>query len=349
MTPRHYGSLASGESVEAYTLVNEAGASVEVLTYGGTVTSLCMPDRDAQMGDVVLGFGGLGDYLAGGAYIGAIVGRIAGRVSGGQLSLEGRTYELARNDGPNHLHGGRRGLDKRVWKARPVSRPDGAPSLRLSCLSPDGEEGYPGSIAISVTYTLTSRNEFIVDSEAAADRATPLSMAQHSYFNLAGEGSGKIFGHEVQILADEFVPTDATMTLSNSREPVDGWGADFRSPRRLDEALPTLFNAHGDIYLLRASGAAEPAGPRLAARVSEGTSGRVLQVFTDESCLQFYAGAALDGARVGKSGTRYGPHSGFCMECHGYPNGSRMGGFGDILVHPGQPQRRRTVYAFSIS
>jgi aldose 1-epimerase len=347
MTPRLYGSLSSGETVEAYTLKNRAGASVEILTYGGTVTSLRMPDRQGRMADVVLGFSDLGGYLESRSYCGAIIGRIAGRVSAGEFSMDGRTHALARNDHANHLHGGHRGLDKRVWTARPAHRKDGVSSLRLSYASPDGEEGYPGNVEIAVTYTLTPSNELIVESEATADRVTPLSLTNHSYFNLAGEGSGTILGHEMQILAEDYVPADDAMTLSGNREPVAGRGADFRRPRLLKEALPTLFRAHGDLYLLRAPGAPAPPAPTLVAHVAEAGTGRVLKVFTDESCLQFYTGAALNGAQAGKSGARYGPHSGFCLECQGYPNPSPGGAFGDILVRPGRPQRRRTVYAFS--
>jgi aldose 1-epimerase len=346
MTPRPYGSLASGETVEAHTLKNDSGASAEVLNYGGIITSLRMPDRHGRMADVVLGFNDLESYLSGSAYFGAIVGRVAGRVSGGRLSVDGRTYDLARSSGANHLHGGRRGLDKRIWSVRPA---EGGSSVRLTYRSPDGEEGYPGNVEISVTYTLTGSNEFVVESEATSDRVTPLSLAQHSYFNLAGEGSGKIYEHELQIHAGEFVPADDSMTLSDGRQQVDGQGADFRKPRRLAEAIPTLFKAHGDIYLLRGSGDTEAAEPRLAARVADPGTGRVLRVFTNEACLQFYSGAALDGSLVGKSGVRYGPHSGFCLECHGYPNASGLAAFGDILVRPGRAQRRRTVYAFSTS
>jgi aldose 1-epimerase len=347
MTPRPFGKLPSGQPVEAYTLANESGASLQVLTYGGIVTSLRMPDRQARLSDIVLGFNDLESYVRGHPYFGAITGRIAGRVSGGRLSVDGRTYDLARNDGPNHLHGGLCGLDKRVWAAEPLSRPDGAASLRLTYLSPDGEEGYPGNVDIAVTYTLTAANEFIIETEAKSDRVTPLSLTNHSYFNLAGEDSGEISGHELQIHADEYVPTDDALTLSDRREPVAGLGADFRRPRRLSEAVPALFKAHGDSYLLRGPGAHAPPSPRLVARAAEARSGRVLEVFTDESCLQFYTGVSLNGTLVGKSGLRYGPHAGFCLECHGYPNASRLSAFGDILVRPGRPQRRRTIYAFS--
>jgi aldose 1-epimerase len=347
MNPRPLGSLPSGEPVEAHTPANGSGASVQILTYGGIVTSLCMPDRSGRVADIVLGFGDLGQYAQGHPYFGAIVGRIAGRVTGGRLSLEGRTHTLECNDRTNHLHGGRRGLDRRVWDAAPLPRADGGASLRLTYASPHGEEGYPGNVAVTVTYSLTADNAFIVDSEASADRLTPLSLGHHSYFNLAGEGSGDVSGHEFQILADDHVPAGESMTLTDARESVDGRGADFRSPRRLGEALPALFEAHGDMYLLRPEGAPQPDRPRLAARVVERRSGRVLEVSTDEACLQLYTGAGLDGTRVGKSGVPYGRHAGFCLECHGYPNASGSGAFGDILVGPGRPQRHRTVYAFS--
>jgi aldose 1-epimerase len=346
MNPRPFGSLASGESVVAHTLTNAAGASAEILTYGGIVRSLRMPDRLGRMADVVLGYGDLGDYVDGKAYVGAIVGRVAGRVTGGRIPIGGG-IALACNDRGNHLHGGKRGLDRRVWAAEPGRLPDGGSSLRLTYRSPDGEEGYPGTLEIAVTYTLTAGNALVVESEAAADRATPLSLAQHSYFNLAGEGSGDIRGHVLRILAEGFVPAGADMTLSDRRTPVAGRGADFRSPRRIGDALPSLPGAHGDLYLLRAAGAPRPEDLALAARVAEPASGRVLEVFTDEDCLQFYAGSSLDGARPGKSGVPYGPHAGLCLECHGYPNAAGLAGFGDILVAPGRPQRRRTVYAFS--
>jgi aldose 1-epimerase len=347
MTPRPFGSLASGEPVEAYTLTNDAGASAEVLTYGGIVASLRMPDRENRMADIVLGFGDLQGYVEGRAYFGAIVGRVAGRVSDGRIAVDGSSYALARNDGDNHLHGGLRGLDRRVWDAEPSLAPDGAPSLRLTYTSPDGEEGYPGTVNMAVTYTLTASNALVVDTVATTDRTTPVSVAQHSYFNLAGEGSGTVSQHEFMILADEYVPAGDGMRLTDRREQVAGSSADLRFPRRLQDALPALHRGHGDIYLLRARPTAGPQSPSLAARVLDIASGRVLDVFTDESCLQFYTGVALDGTKTGKAGRPYGPHAGFCLECHGYPNALGADGFGDILVHPGRPQRRRTTYAFS--
>jgi aldose 1-epimerase len=347
MTHHAFGSLPSGETVDAYTLRSAGGASARILTYGAIVASLEIPDRSGRLADVVLGFDDLQGYLGGHPYFGAMVGRIAGRVTGGRIRADGRDYQLERNDGHNHLHGGRRGIDKRVWAAKEFLEQDGAASLELAYSSMDGEEGYPGTLEISVTYTLTASNALIVDTRATSDRPTPLSLAHHSYFNLAGEESGTVLGHEVMISADEFVPADGDMTLGGRRERVEGSGADLRSPRNLGNALPELFGSHGDFYLLRPPGAEGPQSSKLAALVSDPASGRVLGVFTDESCLQFYTGAMLDGTQVGKSGEPYAPFAGLCLECQGYPNASVEDGFGDIIVRPGAPQERRTIYAFS--
>jgi aldose 1-epimerase len=347
MTCRAFGTLPGGEAVEAHTLSNVSGACAEILTYGGIVRSLCMPDAEGRLSDVVLGHERLMDYVADPSYLGAIVGRIAGRVRGGRLVIEGRALALACNDGTNHLHGGRRGLDKRVWSATPVPEVGGSSSLRLSYLSPDGEEGYPGTISVSVTYTLTAANELVVESAAEADRVTPLSLTQHSYFNLAGEGSGPALGHEVQILATDYVPADESMALIGRREPVLGRGSDFTRPRRLSDALPDVSRGHGDLYLLRRPGEPPPPIPTLAARVAEPRSGRALEVFTDDSCLQFYTGIGLGGVIAGKSGRPYGAHAGMCLECQGYPGALDSGEFGDILMQPGRAQRRRAIYAFS--
>ncbi len=336
----------TGETVLAFRLSNESGASVEILTYGGIVRSLCVPALAGSAADVVLGFDQLEPYLKGHPYFGAIVGRIAGRVSGGRLLAGGRPWSVACNDPPNHLHGGKRGFDKRVWIPEVLHRDDGAPSLRLRHFSPDGEEGYPGNLEVAVTYTLAADNSLIFETEASADQETPLSLAQHSYFNLAGEGSGGVQGHEVRIFAGDFVPTDDAMTLLDRRERVWGTSADLKRQRPLGEVLPQLARSHGDLYLLRAPEEQPPVLPTLAATVFEPRSGRILVVSTTETCLQFYTGSGLDGTLVGKAGRPYGRHAGLCLECEGYPNATTVPGFGDILVRPGTPQRRTTVYQF---
>jgi aldose 1-epimerase len=343
-----YGILPTGETVEAYTLANASGFSLQVITYGATVTSLRVPDRHGRLADVVLGFGDLGSYLAPHPYFGAIAGRVAGRIRGARFVLDGCVHELAANDPPNHLHGGRVGFDRRLWSATPVSRADGAASLRLAYRSPEGEEGYPGTVDVTVTYTATSANAFVMETQAATDRATPFSLTQHSYFNLAGEGAGTIGGHELQIHADAYAPADARMALLGRREPVAGLGNDFNRPRRISDALPHLSQAHGDLYFLPRSDAEKSSQePTLAARVHEPVSGRTLTVSTTEGCLQFYTGVSLDGTLVGKSGGAYGPHAGFCLECEGYPDGANTPALGDIILRPGKPLRQTTIYALS--
>jgi len=337
-----FGTLPGGEAVEAYALANAAGASLDVIAFGGIVTALRVPDRAGRLADVVLGFDQLADYLTSHPYFGAIVGRVAGRMPQGRFTIAGQPFQLTCNDGPNHLHGGHVGLDRRLWSAHPVSRPDGADSLRLTYRSPDGEEGYPGDVDLGVTYTLTAAGEFIFETEATVDRVTPVCLTHHSYFNLAGEGAGTIEEHELEIYSDTYVPTDANLTLSARRESVAGTAADFRRARRLGDALPHLFKSHGDLYLLHSPGRVVP-----VARVVEPRSGRVLTVSTDEPCLQFYSAVDFDGSMVGKSGRAYGRYAGLCLECQGYSDGVKHPEFGGILVRPGQPQRRTTVYAFS--
>lgn len=347
MHSRPFGQLPDGRAVELHTLSNAAGATVEVLTYGAIIRSVRVPDRQGRLDDVVLGFNDLAAYAGTHPYIGAIVGRIAGRVTGGRLELEGHTYQLARNNGANHLHGGRQGLDKRVWSAARARRPDGADSVRLTYSSADGEEGYPGNLEIAVTYSLTADSALVVETAAASNRTTPLVLAQHSYFNLAGEGSGPATGHHVEIRAERFVPAaDDAFTLSGRAEAVAGSGNDFNRSRALGPALPGLFRNHGVIYLLRPPGSPAPVAPTFAARLVEPTQGRVLEVSTTEPCLQFYTGMALDGSLIGKAGQAYGPYAGLCFECQGYPDGASHPEFGDILVRPGRPQHRTTIYAF---
>jgi aldose 1-epimerase len=332
----------SGEIVETFTLAGAAGASLEFLTYGGIVRSIKMPDRDGCLADIVLGFDSLEPYLAGHPYFGAIAGRVAGRIPGGRFTLEGKIYELVKNDGPNHLHGGLRGLDKRIWKAEPNERADGADSVRLTYVSLDGEEGYPGTVDFSVTYTLTHDNVFIIESEVTSDRTTPVSLTHHSYFNLAGEGSGDIFDHELTIFSDRVFLVDEQLTPLGRATPVVGTASDFLAPRGLGEAIPHLFQRHGDCYVLPGGGELYP-----AARVLHPASGRTLSVSTNEHCLQFYTSAYLDCPSIGKSGHPYLPFAGLCLECEGYPAGVDFPEFGSIFIQPGIPQRRTTCYAFS--
>ncbi len=322
-----------------YSLTSPDGTiALDAIPYGATVTRLLVPDRHGKPADVVLGFADPKRYREPHPYFGVTAGRVAGRITKSRFQLDGKTYSLAANDPPNHLHGGVRGFDKHVWNAAKLNHA----SVRFSRTSPDGEEGYPGTIEASVTYTL-EKGAFIVDFEGTADQATPLSLTHHSYFNLAGEGSGvSIESHELEILADAYAVSDNAMGLVGKRESVSK-ANDFRQPKLLREMIPGLHAKHGDLYFTRAAG--EPLMD--AARLVHRDSGRVMTVRTNEQCIQFYTGVSLDGSLVGKSGAAYGKHAGLCLECEGYPDGVNVPALGDIILRPGQTFRRRTVYAFS--
>ncbi len=349
LNSRFWGQLPGGETVEAWTLTSPGGLELEAITYGGIVTRLLVPDREGHLADVVLGFNGLASYLAGHPYFGAITGRVAGRITGAQFDLEGKTYQLARNDPPNHLHGGLSGFDKKIWTATPMAARDGECSLRLDYRSLDGEEGYPGTVDVSVTYTLTSDNTFVIETEAVTDTPTPFNLTHHSYFNLAGEASGSITGHELQIDSDQYVVTDEHMTLLGRYASVVGQSNDFREGQRLGAAIPQLFRNHGDLYRIRRPSADHPCHELVpAARLVNPDTGRALNISTTESHLQLYTSAALDGSLVGKSGVPYVKHAAVCLECHGYPDGANATSFCDNILRPGLPRRHITKYAFSM-
>jgi aldose 1-epimerase len=348
VTSRIFGVLPDGKAVEAWTLYGQGGLVLETITYGATVTRLLVPDRDGRVADVVLGFNHLDSYLADRAYFGAVIGRVAGRIPGARFNLEGKTYELAQNDLPNHLHGGVEGFNKKIWTASPMADPGGASSLRLTYRSPDGEEGYPGTVTVTVKYTVTDDNVFLVESEAFTDRPTPFNLTLHPYFNLGGEDTGSIADHELQIHSDAFVFTDESMSPLGRTGSVVGRSNDFRQLRNLSDAIPFLFQNHGDLYSVRGT---EEKGTRSepvrAARLVHPASGRVLEVFTTEAYIQLYTGTCLDGSLTGKSGSRYPQYAGVCLECEGYPNGANASSMGDIILRPGDIQRQTTAYAFS--
>lgn len=340
-----YGTLPDGREVEKFTLVGLGGIVADIITYGGIVTRLEVPSRHDSSADVVLGLPSLDAYLAGHPYFGTITGRVAGRISGGHFVIDGREVQLAINNPPNHLHGGCGGLDKKLWKPLVFRTADGDPAIRLSCLSPDGDDGYPGNLALQVTYTVTADNALVIDYEAKTDAPTPVSLTNHSYFNLAGEASGRIDDHIVQVLADSFVPADEHMTLMGRVELVDGRPNDLRKAVRVGDVLERLHECHGDNYLVRGGGRG-----RLVpvAHVVEPCSGRTMRVLSTEACLQFYTSAMLDEAEaIGKSGTRYDKFHGLCFECHGYPDGVNSPEIQDIILRPGETYLQRTVYQFA--
>ncbi len=341
---RPFGTLPTGESVEEYTLTNHHGLAVKLITYGGIITELHTPDRNGVPADVVLGFRDLAGYLGQSAYIGAIIGRVAGRISGGCFTLDRTRYEVAVNHPPNHLHGGGVGFDRRIWHAQAWVNEDDQAAVKLTYHSPEGEEGYPGNVDVSVMVSLTDANEVVLRYEAVTDRATPLSLTNHAYFNLAGEGTGTMENHLLQIFSPEIVPTDENMTLLGQRAPVAGKANDFNHAKRIGEALPGLFRQHGDNYLIPHP---TKKSLELVARVTEPTSGRVMEVLTTEDCVQFYTAAYLVTSTAGKAGRNYPPFAGFCLECQGYPDGVNHPELGDIILRPGDIYHQTTIYRFS--
>jgi len=347
MTKQSFGKTPAGEEVALYTLTNSKGITATITTYGGIVVSLQVPDQAGKLADVVLGFDTLDGYLKGHPYFGAIIGRYGNRIAKGRFTLDGVTHKLAQNNGENHLHGGLKGFDKVVWAAREASER----SLELSYLSKDGEEGYPGNLSVTVTYTLTEDNELRIDYAATTDKPTVVNLTNHSYFNLAGQGEGDILRHQVTINAERFTPVDAGLIPTGELRSVDGTPFDFRVPRAIGQGIDAadeqikLGKGYDHNFVLRwAAGTL-----RLAARVFEPGSGRIMEVLTTEPGLQFYTGNFLDGTITGKGGKVYHHRYGFCLETQHYPDSPNQPAFPSVVLRPGQRYQTTTVYKFSTS
>ena len=344
-----FGKTPEGKAVELYWLTNRNGMEASIMTYGGIVVSLTAPDRDGRYADVVLGFDRLEDYLAGHPYFGALVGRYGNRIAKGKFTLDGKQYTLAVNNGENHLHGGIKGFDKAVWQARGAIKKTGV-ELALAYTSADGEEGYPGNLAVKVVYTLTDSNELKIEYSATTDKPTPVNLTNHSYFNLAGQGSGDVLGHELTIAADRFTPIDKGLIPTGELRPVAGTPFDFRQPTaigaRIEQADEQLkFGGgydHNFVLNKQQEGALE-----LAARVYEPKSGRLMEVFTTEPGIQFYCGNFLDGTNVGKGGKAYKFRNGLCLETQHFPDSPNKPEFPSVILRPGREYSTTTVYRFS--
>jgi aldose 1-epimerase len=346
VTKVSFGKTSDGTAVEQYVLENKQGVKAKVMTYGATLTELHVPDKNGKLGDVVLGFADLKGYLDGHPFFGSTVGRVANRIAKGKFTLNGKEYKLAVNNGPNSLHGGNKGFDKVVWKAEPVESKDG-PAVRFSYRSPDGEEGYPGTLTATVTYTLTQKNELRLDYTATTDKATPVNLTNHTYFNLAGGASGDVLGHELTLEADRFTPTDDTLIPTGEIKAVKGTPLDFTKPTAIGARIGDLKDNPGgyDHNLVLRGGKGK--GPYRAARVVEPKSGRVLEVFTTEPGVQFYTGNFLDGKQKGKGGVVYRKHQGFCLEAQHYPDSVNHKDFPSVILEPGKTYAQTTVYRFS--
>jgi aldose 1-epimerase len=342
-----FGTTEDGQSVQLFSLTNSQLMRVSITNYGGIVTSILVPDRDGAFGDVVLGYDRLDDYLEASPYFGAIVGRYGNRIANGRFTLDDVEYSLAVNNGANHLHGGIRGLDKVVWDAEPYAGQDEV-GVRLSYKSVDGEEGYPGNLTVTVTYALTNENELRIDYLMETDQATVANVTHHGYFNLAGHASGDILGHQVVLNADRFTPVDEGLIPTGELRPVADTPMDFRTPfvigERIEEDYEQILFGAGYDHNWVLNG--EAGALRIAARVSEPTSGRVMEVLTTEPGVQFYTGNFLDGSNEGKGGAPYALRSGFCLETQHFPDSPNHPEFPSTVLRPGESRRSTTVYRF---
>ena len=343
ITRAPFGRLPDGAEAGLYTLTNANGLVAKITDFGGIITALYAPDRHGVLADVVLGFDRLEDYTPEVPYFGALIGRYGNRIANGRFVLDGRQYQLATNNGPNHLHGGVKGFDKVKWDSRVE-----ADALVLHYRSVDGEEGYPGTLDVTVAYRLTDDDELVMRCHAVTDRATPVNITQHSYFNLAG--GGDILGHELAIYADSFTPIDSTAIPTGALAPVAGTPFDFRAPRpigeRIGQADQQLRHGQGYDHNFVLNKPA-PGAMTLAARARDPLSGRVLELFTREPGVQFYSGNFLDGTLAGK-GRRFEHRSGFCLEPQHFPDSPNQPAFPNTILRPGEQYQTESRFRFSV-
>lgn len=341
-----FGTLPDGQTADYYTLRNKNGMEIKITNYGGIITHLMAPDKNGTFEDVVLGYDSLGGYLKASPYFGALVGRYGNRIGKAKFTLEGKTYSLLANNGPNSLHGGKVGFDKVIWKAELI---DNDSALKLSYSSKDGEEGFPGTLSTEVVYRLTDNNELEIEYTATTDKPTIVNLTNHTYFNLTG-GKRDILGHQVSINADKFVPVDNTLIPTGKLQDVKGTPFDFLQPTeigsRIDDPKDEQIKFGGGYdhcWVLNESGDSL----RLASTAYEPTSGRYLETFTTEPGVQFYTGNFLNGSITGKNGVVYGKRSGFCFETEHFPDSPNQPSFPSVVLRPGETYKTKTVYKFS--
>lgn len=338
-----FGKMPDGAAIDRFTLTNSKGMVAKVMTYGAILTELRVPDRDGKLADVVLGFDNLAQYLGEHPYFGSTVGRVANRIAKGKFELDGKSYSLAINNGPNHLHGGLKGFNRVVWQADSRVTSAGDARVKFSRLSPDGEEGYPGNLSVTVTYSLTEQNELKIEYTATTDQATPVNLTHHSYFNLAGFGD--ILGHEMMLAADHYTPVDDTLIPTGEIKSVKGAPMDFTQFTAIGSRIAQLTGDPGGYdhnYALNNGGKSIA----LAVRVREPKSGRIMEIYTTEPGIQFYTGNFLDGTLKGKGGTIYQKHFGFCVEADHFPDAVHHPNFPPIILRPGQTYHQLTIHKF---
>lgn len=340
-----FGRTAEGTPIDHYTLVNSHGVTADIITLGGTWIAMRVPDRAGTLSDVLLGFETLAPYLGNHPFFGSLVGRYANRIANGRFELNGKTYTLARNNGTNHLHGGPTGFHKRVWNAQASESPTG-PRVDLEYHSADGEEGYPGNLSVAVSYTLGEQNDLRIDYTATTDQNTVINLTNHAYFNLAV--SGDILGHELELPAAYFLPTNKTQIPTGELRPVHGTPMDFTTPTRIGTRITA-----NDEQIHQALGydhnwvLDKPAGSLgLAGRLYDPVSGRALEVSTTQPGVQFYAGNVLDGTLTGKGGKMYARHTGMCLETQHFPDSPNQPQFPSTILRPGETYQHTTIFQF---
>jgi aldose 1-epimerase len=345
ITSKPYGKTSSGTPLTLYTLTNSHGVEASITNYGAIIVSLKTPDKTGKMGDVVLGFDSVEPYLGTHPNFGVVVGRYGNRIGKAKFSIDGKEYTLAKNNGENSLHGGPQGFGKQVWTAKEVKRSDG-PAVELTYVSKDGEEGFPGTLTSTVVYTLTNANELKIEYKATTDKTTVVNLTNHSYFNLAG--GGDILNHQLMLAADRFTPVDAGLIPTGELKPVEGTPFDFRKPTaigaRINAADEQIKMGGGYDHNWVLNGNAGTL--RLAARVTEPTTGRWMEVSTTEPGVQFYTGNFLDGTIKGKGGQTYAKRAGLCLETQHFPDSPNKPAFPTTLLKPGATYQTTTVYKF---
>jgi len=343
-------SAASTPKLEQFTLANSNGLKMTVTNFGCRIQSLWVPDKNGALADIVLGYDSIKRYLDGNPYFGSVIGRYGNRIARGKFSLGGKEYQLATNNGLNSLHGGPQGFHNRYWAVQPIKQ-DGADALEFRYKSTDGEEGYPGNLEVKMVYTLTDKNELVIDYEASTDQPTVVNLTHHSYFNLAGAGSGDILAHKLTINANAFTPVDSTLIPSGKLQPVKGTPFDFLAPHAIGERINgnheqlKFGKGYDHNWVLNK----QPDSLSLAATVTEPVSGRTMEVWTTEPGIQFYSGNFLNGADIGKGGIPYKFRTGFCLEAQHFPDSPNQKDFPSTELKPGQTYRQKTIYKFLTS
>ena len=346
-TAAPFGKTTDGTEVQLFTLTNAHGLKATISNFGGTLTSLLVPDKTGKLGDVILGFDNVSGYQSAAfrksnPYFGALIGRYGNRIAKGKFVLDGKAYQLATNNGVNTLHGGKIGFDQKVWQATPGTSADG-PTLTLKYLSKDGEEGYPGNLNVTVVYTLTNDDALKIDYAATTDKATPVNLTNHAYFNLSHGTSKDILAHEVTLPADRYNVVDAGLIPTGELKPVKGTPFDFTTPHAIGERIAQVPGGYDHNWILNTA-----TGQHTAATVYDPASGRTMEVTTDQPGIQFYTGNFLDGTLKGKGGTVYGKHAGFCLETQHFPDSPNQPKFPSTVLKPGETLHTVTSYRFGV-